>query len=179
MPSFQHKVFKGLPGKIDANKIVALGHSMGGASAAAAMLLNPNIRGGVNMDGGLFDPVLSHGLDKPFMQLGRPSHRTQDTTWVEFWNSLRGPKVELQIADTVHGSYTDFPLLLKTLGLPKEALKQMEPLFGSVDGEELQKIISQTISAFWTYTFQGKKESLTKVIRESKGLSVVKSQLPE
>lgn len=152
---------------------------MGGASSAAAMLLSPTIRGGVNMDGQVFEPVLSHGLDKPFMQLGRPGHRTQDTTWVKYWNSLRGPKIELQVAGTVHGSYTDLPLLLKTLGLPKEVLKQMEPMFGSVDGEELQKIISETISAFWTYTFQGKTELLTRTIKEFKGLSVVTSQLPE
>ncbi|WAO93329.1 1-alkyl-2-acetylglycerophosphocholine esterase [Fusarium falciforme] len=175
--SFQNKIFKGLPGKVDAKKTVALGHSLGGASAAAAVLSDSRIKGGMNLDGRLFNPVLSKGLNKPFMQLGRPNHRSEDTTWVKFWNKLTGPKIELAIAGTIHGSYLDTALVLKTLGLPKEIMKQTVPIVGSVDGEVLQKTVSELLSAFITYTFGGNKAALLKAVKGTEGVSVVKSQL--
>ncbi|KAF4975555.1 hypothetical protein FZEAL_7670 [Fusarium zealandicum] len=177
-PSFKRNVLGGLPGKMDTNKITALGHSMGGASAAGAMLLDPRIRGGMNLDGRFFDPVLSQGLDKPFMMLGRPNHRTEDTTWAKFWTKLQGPKLELQISGTAHGSYTDVPLLLNALGLPKEALKATEPMFGSVDGKALQDTISKTLSAFMAYSVGGARAPLLKTIDKARGVSIVKKQLP-
>ncbi|KAF4964491.1 hypothetical protein FSARC_7593 [Fusarium sarcochroum] len=177
-PSFQRKVLKSLPGAIDDKKIVTLGHSLGGASAAAAIPSDPRIRGGMNLDGRLFDPVLSKGLDKPFMLLGRPNHHSEDTTWVEFWKSLKGAKIELGVSGTVHGSFTDFPLLINALGLPEAAKKQAAPQFGSVDGIVLQKIISETLAGFMSYSFGGSSASMQKTIKGSKELSVVKSQLP-
>ncbi|RSL54611.1 hypothetical protein CEP54_009784 [Fusarium duplospermum] len=175
--SFQNRIFKGLPGKVDTKKTVALGHSLGGASAAAAVLSDSRIQGGMNLDGRLFNPVLSKGLNKPFMQLGRPNHRSEDTTWVKFWNKLTGPKVELAVAGTIHGSYLDTALVLKTLGLPKEIMKQTVPIVGSVDGEVLQKTVSELLSAFITYTFGGSKTALLKAIKAEEGVSIVKSQL--
>ncbi|KAM0424418.1 hypothetical protein ACHAPT_010339 [Fusarium lateritium] len=175
--SFQNKIFKGLPGKVDTKKTVALGHSLGGASAAAAILSDSRIKGGMNLDGRLFNPVLSKGLNKPFMQLGRPNHRSEDTTWVKFWNKLTGPKAELAIAGTIHGSYLDTGLVLKTLGLPKEIMKQTVPIVGSVDGEVLQETVSKVLSAFISYTFGGNKAALLKAVKGSEGVSVVKSEL--
>ncbi|RSL80963.1 hypothetical protein CEP51_006174 [Fusarium floridanum] len=175
--SFQSKIFKGLPGKVDTKKTVALGHSLGGASAAAAVLSDSRIQGGMNLDGRLFNPVLSKGLNKPFMQLGRPNHRSEDTTWAKFWNKLTGPKVELAVNGTIHGSYLDTALVLKTLGLPKEIMKQTVPIVGSVDGEVLQKTVSELLSAFITYTFGGSKAALLKEVKGAEGVSVVKSQL--
>jgi hypothetical protein len=131
----------------------------------------------MNLDGRLFNPVLSKGLNKPFMQLGRPNHRSEDTTWVKFWNKLTGPKIELAIAGTIHGSYLDTALVLKTLGLPKEIMKQTVPIVGSVDGEVLQKTVSELLSAFITYTFGGNKAALLKAVKGTEGVSVVKSQL--
>ncbi|RSM11678.1 hypothetical protein CEP52_002891 [Fusarium oligoseptatum] len=171
------KIFKGLPGKVDTKKTVALGHSLGGASAAAAILSDSRIQGGMNLDGRLFNPVLSKGLNKPFMQLGRPNHRSEDTTWAKFWNKLTGPKVELAVNGTIHGSYLDTALVLKTLGLPKEIMKQTVPIVGSVDGEVLQKTVSELLSAFITYTFGGSKAALLKAIKGAEGVSIVKSQL--
>ncbi|KAH7147268.1 Alpha/Beta hydrolase protein [Fusarium sp. MPI-SDFR-AT-0072] len=139
-PSFQRKVFKGLPGAIDGEKIIALGHSLGGASSAEAALSDPRIRGGMNLDGRLFEPVLSKGLNKPFMLLGRPKHSSEDATWVEFYKNLKGPKFELAVKGTVHGSFTDYPQLISALDLPEAAKKGAEHLFGSVEGQVLESL---------------------------------------
>ncbi|KAF5017869.1 hypothetical protein F66182_10164 [Fusarium sp. NRRL 66182] len=177
-PSFQRKVFKGLPGSVDSERIIASGHSLGGASAAAAMLSDPRIRGGINLDGRLFDPVLSKGLSKPFMQIGRPRHRSEDATWVKLWKNLKHAKIELEVSGTVHGSFTDFPLLISALGLPEEARKQTEPLFGSVDGLALQLVMSKTLSSFMNYSFGGSNAPMKKTIQEFPELSVVESHIP-
>jgi len=52
------------------------GHSLGGATAAAAMLDDQRIKAGVNLDGTLFGPVVNAGLDRPFMLVGADAIRT-------------------------------------------------------------------------------------------------------
>ncbi|RBA19850.1 hypothetical protein FPRO05_09150 [Fusarium proliferatum] len=157
-PSFQKKVFKGLPGSIDNKKIVALGHSLGGASAAIAMLSDNRIRGGMDLDGQIFEPALSKGLDKPFFLIGRPKHSEEDTTWKTFYHKLRGPKKEIAVKDTVHGSFTDYPQVLKALGLPEALMKAIEQQVGTAEPSYLQKFLSKTVVDYMklSFAFKGK-----------------------
>lgn len=158
-------------------KVVALGHSLGGASAAETILNDKRVLGGIDLDGRLFNPVLSKGLDKPFMLLGRPNHRSEDKTWAQFYDNLRGSKAELQIAGTLHGSFTDTPLLITALDLPEEYKKPVESLVGTVEGKRMQSLLSKTVDGFFTYVFDGKTDALTKTIDGSKELSVVYSNV--
>ncbi|VTT59516.1 unnamed protein product [Fusarium fujikuroi] len=144
-PSFQKKVFKGLPGSIDNKKVVALGHSIGGASAAIAMLSDNRIRGGMDLDGQIFEPALSKGLDKPFFLIGRPNHSKEDATWTKFYPKLRGPKKEIAVKDTVHGSFTDYPQILKALDLPEALRKAIEEQVGTTEPSHLQEFLSKTV----------------------------------
>ena len=43
------------------------GHSLGGATAAAAMLADPRIRAGVDMDGTILGKVAKQGVARPFL----------------------------------------------------------------------------------------------------------------
>lgn len=169
---------KGLPGSLDLKKIVAFGHSLGGAAAAQVMLLDKRVFGGMDLDGRLFDSVLSKGLDKPFGLLGRPDHRSQDPTWNKFWANLRGPKFQLEIKGTLHGSFTDLPLLVEALGLPKKYQKAVESLVGSVPGKKLQGLLSKVVSGFFTYVFDGKTGAFSRVVKDSKDVSVIEKGLP-
>ncbi|KAF9775663.1 hypothetical protein IL306_006214 [Fusarium sp. DS 682] len=155
-PSFQKKVFKGLPGSIDNKKIVALGHSLGGASAAMAVLSDNRIRGGMDMDGQIFEPALSKGLDKAFFLIGRPNHSEEDATWKKFYAKLRGPKKEIAVKGTVHGSFTDYPYLIKALDLPKPAQKMTEQIVGTVDPSYLEKFLSKTVVEYMKISFGSK-----------------------
>lgn len=141
------------------------------------MLLDKRLLGGMNLDGRLFDSVLSKGLDKPFGLLGRPDHRSQDPTWNKFWGNLRGPKVQLEVAGTLHASYTDMPLLVEALGLPKEYQKTVESLVGSVPGKELQSLLSKVVSGFFTYVLDGRTAEFNKAVKGSKRVSLVERSL--
>ncbi|OBS17643.1 hypothetical protein FPOA_09379 [Fusarium poae] len=153
-PSFRRKTLKDLPGTVDSKKIVAIGHSLGGASAAVAILSDNRIRGGIDLDGQIFEPALSKGLDKTFFLIGRPNHSEEDPTWKKFYTKLRGPKKEISINGTVHGSFTDYPQLIQALDLPASTKKTVQQLVGDVDANSLEKFLSETFASFMAISFR-------------------------
>jgi predicted dienelactone hydrolase len=105
------------------------GHSRGGAAAAAAMLQDPRIKVGVNLDGTLYGPVVNAGLNRPFMLIASQDHgRGNDQTWDTFWTNLRGWRLDLQLTGSGHDSFTDFQVMVPqaagVLNLPPEAVQE-------------------------------------------------------
>ncbi|MBW5486746.1 alpha/beta hydrolase family protein [Streptomyces bambusae] len=104
---------------IDQDRIAMAGHSIGGASAAAAMADDPRIRAGINMDGSMV-PLPEGGLGgRPFMLLG--SARAQpgaDGTWDGNWPRFGGWKRWLTFDDSYHFTFSDWPTVSEQLGLP-------------------------------------------------------------
>src|SRR6202012_2160004 len=91
------------------NRTGMFGHSFGGATAAAAMLQDSRVIGGVNLDGGLAGPVINEGLKNPFMLFG---HRSNDTsqTWIDIWPHLNW-KLDIELLNSTHTTFSDIPLL--------------------------------------------------------------------
>ncbi|KAH8706186.1 Alpha/Beta hydrolase protein [Ilyonectria robusta] len=177
--SRRSSLLKGLPGKIDFDNIVVYGHSLGGSSAAVALLSDSRLRGGANLDGRFVEPALSKGPKQPFLLLGRPNHRAEDATWATFWKNLRGPKTELALAGTVHGSFTDVPLIVTALGLPAEVKAQISSTIGTIDAQRLEKVLMKILSSFFTYTSEGKNTPFFKAVKAISELSIVNSKLPD
>ncbi|WP_020645887.1 hypothetical protein [Amycolatopsis balhimycina] len=50
------------------------GWSIGGATAAAVMHGDPRVAAGVDMDGTFHGPVVTDGLDRPFLLLRAQNH---------------------------------------------------------------------------------------------------------
>ena len=142
-----------------------MGHSLGGAAAAQALPLDQRILGGINLDGRLFDPVLTSGLKKPFMLLGREKHADEDETWSQFWSVLRGPKAMVGVSGTTHASFTDIPALIQSLGLPDEAQAEVEKLLGTVGGSRMQEIVAGVCTSFFTSVFTGKYRQLQEAVK--------------
>ncbi|MFI6977180.1 alpha/beta hydrolase family protein [Embleya sp. NPDC050154] len=108
---------------IDRSRIGMVGHSIGGASAAAAMAVDPRIRAGLNIDGAFHSAVPEEGLHGgPFLMLGTDddTHRPggTDRSWDEAWSRLDGWKRWLTVAGANHYTFTDFPVFLDELGPP-------------------------------------------------------------
>ena len=107
---------------IDASRIGMAGHSVGGASALDAMVGDPRIKAGIDIDGTTDDPLLAPGLDRPFLFLGRANMYTPGTgqesgTWQRDWAQLKGWKRWLVVAGMAHPSFTDIGLVGEQLGL--------------------------------------------------------------
>lgn len=126
------------------------GHSLGGATAAAAMLTDPRILGGVGIDGKLLSPVLEQGLDRPFALVGRPDHAAEDPTWNQFYSALRGKKADLSVSGTVHASFTDFPALIASLNvsLPETAEALLHAELGTLEFGRGAEVVAGIVEAF-------------------------------
>jgi predicted dienelactone hydrolase len=106
-------------GLIDAAHIGMSGHSAGGASSIAAMLHDPRIDAGIDMDGDTRDIVPASGLDRPFMFLGTPAHAPggPEASWDHDWNLMTGWRRWLVVAGTQHASFNDVSLLAEQFGI--------------------------------------------------------------
>lgn len=152
-----------------------MGHSFGGAAAAEVVRQDKRFKGGINLDGRLFNPVLKQGLDRPFLLLGRPNHTAEDATWNKAWGKLSGPKALAKISGTLHASYTDMLVLVQSLGLPEEVQPQIQALVGSVDGIRLQRLEAEIISAFSLFASKKSSDPLTAVAKQYPEIVIAKN----
>jgi predicted dienelactone hydrolase len=109
-------------GLIDPSRMAMAGHSVGGAAAIAAMLTDPRLRAGIDMDGTLPVPIPDPGLSRPFLFLGKQSSYAPGSggavaTWERDWKLLTGWKRWLVVAGAVHASFTDLGLLADQAGI--------------------------------------------------------------
>ncbi|MEY9862739.1 dienelactone hydrolase [Catenulispora sp. GAS73] len=135
-PDAEHRPLPhGLAEALDLSRVGIYGHSMGGATSAWAMLDDRRIRAGINLDGSLYGPVLSTGLDRPFLFMCSQLHDlSDDPSWAQTWSHLRGWHKLLRLANAAHNSYTDLQSLVPeaaaTIGFPPSMVQQ---LIGTVD----------------------------------------------
>ena len=121
------------------------GHSIGGATAAMAMYLDSRFVGGVNLDGGLYGPVIKQGLKNPFMLFGHKSNGTSPT-WIEIWPHLNW-KLDIEILNSTHTTFTDIPLLASLVfGTPLPPLVQ--GIVGHIPGERARDVVATYVAAF-------------------------------
>ena len=130
-----HRLPHGLAELLDLSRVGMYGHSMGGATSAWAMLDDRRIRAGIDLDGALYGPVLSAGLDRPFLLMCSQQHDlSDDSSWAQTWSHLRGWHKELRLANAAHNSYTDLQSLVPeaaaAVGFPPSTVQQ---LIGTVD----------------------------------------------
>jgi predicted dienelactone hydrolase len=108
---------------IDPSRIGMAGHSVGGASALAAMRADRRVRAGIDMDGTTVVPAAARGLARPFLFLGsREGHSPgKDHTWDRDWKRLTGWKRWLVVDGAQHASFTDITLLADEVGVESGA----------------------------------------------------------
>jgi predicted dienelactone hydrolase len=142
-----------LAGTIASGRIGALGHSLGGATAAAAMLTDNRIRAGVDLDGSLFGSVVAQGLTRPFMLVVGDHDLTPDQA--QFMRRLRSTRYALRLRGAGHYSFTDLPLF--AAGLP--GLARAFDL-GTIDPQRASRALRAYVAAFFAETLLGRKQAL-------------------
>ncbi|NUR50599.1 MAG: alpha/beta hydrolase [Hamadaea sp.] len=105
---------------IDPSRIGMSGHSAGGASAIPAILRDPRIRAGIDMDGSSSGYVPPAPVTRPFMLLGTQSFHSPngpDESWQRDWDLMAGWKRWITVAGTEHASFNDLALFGEQLGI--------------------------------------------------------------
>lgn len=167
-PSVVSQLIPGNKKGLDVHEVAMFGHSLGGAATAAAMLNDTRIAGGLAMDGALFGPVVQQGLDKPFMFMAHTNHtRTSDNStsdpynsWHDIWAHLRGWKADIQLANSQHYTFSDFPIVLKTLGIVPDATTAGKLLVTDLDGSRALEIVTRYATAFFDMVLKCKTSPL-------------------
>ncbi|TQV97047.1 PAF acetylhydrolase family protein [Cordyceps javanica] len=165
------------PSAIDFARTASVGHSLGGVASELVANSEHLVRGAVNMDGGVREPVLSAGSDKPTMQFGRAGHGDADPSWDAFWPRLRGPAAELALANATHGTFTDALTLAAPFlgGLPPQVVKALQEELGSIDAEDAEKSILGALVAGLEFVFEGRSDGIDKIHQNYPSLAVVRS----
>lgn len=109
-------------GLIDPSRIAMGGHSAGGASTVHAMLADPRIRAGIDIDGSTHLPIPPNGLSRPFMFMGSMDDYTPGAPgpydgWEGDWQRMTGWRRWIMVTGTEHQSFTDAGVLAGQLGI--------------------------------------------------------------
>ena len=131
------------------------GMSIGGATAAATMLDDPRIKAGIDMDGTLYGPVVTAGLNRPFLLLSSQDHsRDNDPTWASFWDEPR------PVGSSTSGCSGSAARLLSStarcctrrwrrlLDMPPDQLAQ---IIGTVDPERAMAATAAYVDSFFDH----------------------------
>ncbi|KAJ6783099.1 hypothetical protein PWT90_05921 [Aphanocladium album] len=174
-------IIEGFPHAIDSTKIAVFGHSLGGAAAAALMLENTHIKGGLDFDGEIYGPVVNKGLAAPFVLVSSMVNNGTAglENWGPFWDHLRDTKLQFSIFNTTHLSFLDIPLLLTVFPLPDTLKPMVEAVFGTIDGDLMELTINGILTAYFDLLFRSCVKPLCGLARRFADISVDKSSLSQ
>jgi predicted dienelactone hydrolase len=142
-------------GRLDASRVVYMGHSFGGAASLQACHDDPRCAGAVDMDGTPYGAVVHQGLSAPMMLLGTPGdclagtcHPTDavdrdiDTASRTLRADSTGPSFRYEIAGAEHLNFTDYGAYY--IPAPLRGLVQLGP----INGDRCLTVVSAYLTAF-------------------------------
>jgi predicted dienelactone hydrolase len=154
---------EGLAGALDPAEVGMFGHSMGGTAAALAMDADHRITAGIDMDGNLthYDgslmPVARHGLDRPFLLMGKDGDTDTGPGWQAFRAHTPGWNRQLTLLGSEHGSFTDAEALVPQLHLaPCERTDDI----GTIDPATAIRTDEAYVSAYFDHWLRGRSGRL-------------------
>jgi pimeloyl-ACP methyl ester carboxylesterase len=109
---------------LDLTRVGMVGHSMGGFTTAEAMLTDPRIDAGVNLDGSMdprYGQAATQGVTRPFLLMGGglssgvPHNHAHSDDWGSFWSASTGWRRDVYLPEAEHMSFTDAQVLLPRL----------------------------------------------------------------
>ncbi|KAF7596727.1 hypothetical protein BBP40_000155 [Aspergillus hancockii] len=128
------------------------------------MLNDTRFAGGLNFDSALWGLVLEQGLDRPFINFGEANLTQQvKDSWPRIWPHLRGFKRQLQLSDSLHYTFTDFPLVRDAAAWPVKVKLASAGLLGPLSGLRVRPIMADYIVAAVGFFVTGEESRLLHV----------------
>jgi dienelactone hydrolase len=146
-----------LAGHLDLDHIAAIGHSLGGATAALAMDEDDRIKAAVNIDGTLYGGVSDRKIARPFLLIDSDHAESGHSNGNEEGNRLLashfgGARQAWEIKHANHFSFTDAMFFLP----PPGRFAAFQMIGGKRGPEETQRATVQMIDAFLQGPLGGK-----------------------
>ncbi|TLF82478.1 alpha/beta hydrolase family protein [Nocardia cyriacigeorgica] len=156
---------------LDTEHIAAIGHSFGGAAAAAALAHDPRLRAAANIDGTLYGDLPTRSLPGPFLLIDSDRAETGHSQRYLDGNAtllanLRAPGYRFEIADANHYSFTDVPLFLSH---PARFVASRF-IGGSRGPAATQHATNDLLTAFLNEPLGGEPADVTAAARQHRGI---------
>lgn len=157
-------------GHLDLARVGMFGFSLGGATAAGAMLADPRLKAGADLDGSLYGPVVQDGLRRPFLLMLSPipasfkqrcgarcAHLSEFHFFRSFYSRLRGPRYAVELARSGHESFEDSVWIEPQLArIDPAAARQFD--VGSTGARVAVTTVSGYLTAFFDRYLRGSPE---------------------
>ncbi|MBI3139377.1 MAG: alpha/beta fold hydrolase [Sphingobacteriales bacterium] len=155
---------------LDKNRIVIAGHSLGGASAAAAMAFDSRIKAAANIDGTLYGDLPKPNGAHPFLLIeskkdGSERYRRYENGNQKFFKQFGGG-YRYEIPEADHYSFTDAPLLL---ALPARFFSGRFLQFGHIP-KKTQNATVDILTAFFSGALANNLTDLDSVANRYQGI---------
>jgi len=153
---------------VDPGRAGMFGQSAGGITAAQGMFEDRRIRAGIDLDGTLeynqepngtnLMPVAVHGLDRPFLLMGREgSDHVIEPSWAAFWSHRRAWLKDLTLRGSRHQTYTDLAAIMPQVGLPAATVEEH---IGTVDPSRAVAAQRAYVTSFFDRWLRGHDDHL-------------------
>jgi predicted dienelactone hydrolase len=147
--------------RFDLGHVGMFGHSLGGATAASTMLVDPRIDAGADLDGLLFGGARAVVTSRPFMLMSAEPGFAADPNRAGFWSRLRGPHYAVDIKDARHFAFSDLAFLAPQLIRANPSVGQaIRARVGNVDGSATLAAERAYLLAFFDRFLRGVDQPL-------------------
>ncbi|MCO8270542.1 acetylhydrolase [Actinoplanes sp. TRM 88003] len=151
----------GLGAALDLSRVGMFGWSKGATSTALVMNTDRRVRAGIAFDGEMQSQPPVAGLSRPFMVMSAAFPRDVEPSVEEFWQLLRGWRLNVHAVGAAHGSYNDqqwlVPQIARISGLSDEELLDW---CGTLDPARAVRIQQAYPLAFFDLHLRGRRQRL-------------------
>jgi dienelactone hydrolase len=147
-------------GSLDAARVGALGHSLGGAASVLAAGRLETVRAAVNLDGSFRSEALATGPNRPVLLMSGDGHRALDESLDLFFANARARVFWVEVAGSAHMNFSDAGFYLPLLEAVDPTITADDLDIGTIDPSRMRTIMLGYVSAFFDKELRGARSDL-------------------
>ncbi|MBU2669920.1 alpha/beta hydrolase [Actinoplanes bogorensis] len=146
--------------RLDLGRIGMFGWSKGGTATARVMLADRRVRAGLAIDAPML-PLMTGVVDRPFMMMTAEYTRALEPAIAQFWDQLRGWRLNVRAAGALHGAYGDLQVLMPQVArITGMSDAELRTWIGDLDPARAVRIDQAYPVAFFDEHLRGRPQRL-------------------